>query len=371
MAKKLLSVCAIAICSACGLEDLDSASKFISKTQENTGLVTGDKHRPGGAHANAYLINRVHVKDNDGLSEFPTVSENCPGNRLSETCNLTADVFVGYWWTLPDSPPEDCRCRSPAVWKVGTPLPSSCCILRLCISNAATEVETAIDKWLAPLHTPYGSATNLIVSNSNTSLIGTFTSGGKVKPDLVINFVCARAKAASSWTFPDSNNDDCPLADTGNSGKSCTRYDTSTDGMLASSTILPDPSDTDGARNIPIIYIGDDDIPTESHYDAVGHHDRLDLLHEIGHAFGLANTHREDKTKIGKQPRAIMARDRIFVRGNTSIVVGIRDDEIGVQWLYEHHHRGISTRNCSFSGQNTLTEDYPDAGLRCEPKYTI
>ena len=381
MAKKLLAVCAIAICSACGLEDLDSASKFISKTQENTGLVTGDKHRPGGAHANAYLINRVHVNDNDGLSEFPTVSENCPGNRLSETCNLTVAAWVGWYANTPagcfcvnngdklarlnaGSAPEAC------TLPLNPPQGAEACVWTPCLSNAATEVETAIDKWLAPLHTPYGSATNLIVSNSNTSLSGTFTRGGKVKPDLVINFVCARAKAAS-WVFPPLPDTECPsaAAEGSNSGKSCTRYDTSTDGMLASSTILPDPSDTDGARNIPIIYIGDGDIPTESHYDAVGHHDRLDLLHEIGHAFGLANTHREDKTKIGKQPRAIMARDRIFVRGNTSLLLG-RDDEIGVQWLYEHHRRGIGTRNCHFQDKYA-DKDYPDAGLGCEPKYSL
>ena len=377
MAKQLLSVYALILCLACGLEDSDSASKFISKTQNDpaNNLTTGNKHRPFGAHANAYLINRVHVEDNDGLSEISTGSENCLGNRLAETCNLTADVFVGYWWEPPDPLPDECSCGFAGIWEVGTPLPLGCCTLRFCLSNAATEVESAIDKWLAPLRTPYGDDDNPIVSNSSTDLLGTYTSGGKSKPDLVINFVCGQARDASDWKFPDSDNDDCPSS-AGTSGKSCTRYDTSSDGNLASDKILPSPSDD--MRNIPIVYIGDGDIPAENQKnDAMEEHDRLDLLHEIGHAFGLADTHRStDKTiKIGKQPRSIMARDRIFVRGAKSLVLG-HDDKVGVQWLYEHHRNGVSTRNCfleeEYVEKNYNTDETPSQTyVGCELRYPL
>ena len=102
MAKKLLSVCAIVICSACGLDDLDSASKFISKTQNDPTLTTGDKHRcyfSGGTricgdHGNAYLINKVHVHDHPD-----------PANRIDPYSNLTIAVNVG-WYALPHA---DCN----------------------------------------------------------------------------------------------------------------------------------------------------------------------------------------------------------------------------------------------------------------------
>ena len=46
MAKKLLAVGALMLCLACGIEEADSLSKFISKTQEDTSLV--GKHMPAG-----------------------------------------------------------------------------------------------------------------------------------------------------------------------------------------------------------------------------------------------------------------------------------------------------------------------------------
>ncbi len=56
-------------CLACGLDDLESGQKFISKTQEEHGnFPTGGnpgKHQRGGDHQNAYLINKVHVADNE------------------------------------------------------------------------------------------------------------------------------------------------------------------------------------------------------------------------------------------------------------------------------------------------------------------
>ena len=107
----------------------------------------------------------------------------------------------------------------------------------------------------------------------------------------------------------------------------------------------------------------------------MGHHDRLDLIHKIGHAFGLADTHKSNDItkKVGKQPRSIMARDRIFVRGNTDLVLG-NDDKMGIQWLYEHHRRGKGVSNCHFQSEYAH-KDYPTATGEpeegCEPKYNL
>ena len=66
-----------------------------------------------------------------------------------------------------------------------------------------------------------------------------------------------------------------------------------------------DPTGLTDARkllrhNTPVIFIGDDPRKGqnsitdgyEQHYFKIGEHDQLDLMHNIGHAFGLWNTHK-------------------------------------------------------------------------------
>ena len=195
-----------ALVASCGLEELESASKFISKTQEDPTLTTGSKHRPGGLHANAYLINKVHVKDNDENSE------GCTGNRLNETCNLTVEANVG-WWAIPVTACAGFCTPTAGFLGAGKTVitPPTCtdkvnatkshnCAIRYCTGTsaaAATEVNAAIDLWLAPLRTPYNKVSDPIVSTNNTSLRGTYTSGGKTpNADLIINFICSAAKAS-------------------------------------------------------------------------------------------------------------------------------------------------------------------------------
>ena len=150
-------------------------------------------------------------------------------------------------------------------------------------------------------------------------------------------------------------------------GTGCTRY------KSGATTIASAPIDDDAAttttneakdHNQPVIYIGED-TRINGRYDEIGAHDRLDLLHEIGHAFGLADTHGTTQgTPQGEQPRSIMARNRIFVRGDISLLLS-NDDKVGVQWLYEHHRNGINATNCHFDEYQHSTTD------KCVPQRSL
>ena len=410
--RRLFAIAGVCVLlSSCGVEELESGTRFISRTQTDPTLIRDDayanKHRPGGAHANAYLINRVHKSDND------EAKENCSDDRVTSTCNLRVDVNVGYWEARKMSQPDDCNdnCVGKKIWQVtsDTKPTSRCCDVHTCINNPATVVNTAIMQWLEPLRDPYNKADDPIVSiNDNRFKVLSFVGDatGKDKPDLIINFVCSetKEKAASGWPtyppngwiFPNSNRD-CPSSTT--TQLSCTRYHTGTDlspGQLGGGNIKSKPAEpirSNVPMNIPIIYIGDgkfavdgsDDNPTALQYDKIagaGNHDRLDLLHELGHAFGLADTHESGGTdKIGKQPTSLMQRNRYFRRGNTELSLDGRpllkstdiilspDDEAGVQWLYEHHRRGYPTDNCRFPDEYTHKEVGGDD--TCEPLHAL
>ena len=289
------------------------------------------------------------------------------------------------------------------------------CTINYCTGTsaaAATEVNNAIDLWLTPLRTPYGTTNNPIVSNTNTSLAGTYTSGGKTTPDLTIKFMCSDSFDTStsngtcilgntsctveSWKWPYydrknnttdfGNGNGCGYNDGHESwdaiseGTGCALYrertqggDECTGGNCEDIVSLK-PQGLN-AYNQPVIYIGDDgraanDPSKAKGYDEIEEHDRLDLIHEIGHAFGLADTHRANGTKVNKQPRAIMARDRIFERGDAALVLS-KDDKMGIQWLYEHHRRGVGISNCHFQNEYA-NKDYTGTPAKgCEPKYNL
>ena len=198
MAKQLLSVGTLMlILSACGLEELESMSKFISKTQEDPTLADTNKHIPGGAHANAYLINKVHVKDNDDLIE------NCDETRLGITCNLTAEVLVG-WWGITTDNCSNCTSQKGITNAGQAPTPTGttggddpapcACGYEMCVSNAVAKVNEGINMWLDPLRKPYGSVANPIVSGNYVN----DSTKRKTKSDLLIHFLCS-AKNFGDW----------------------------------------------------------------------------------------------------------------------------------------------------------------------------
>ena len=394
----LLAVIGVLLVS-CGVEELESGTRFISRTQTDPTLIgdddNTDKHRPDGLHANAYLINRVHKKDNDGAAE------NCSDDRVTPTCNLRVDVNVGYWYT--DTDPNDIgrECSSPPRPNLsGTP--SVGCTVHACVANPAEVVNTAIMQWLEPLRTPYNKADDPIVSINDGSLLpgaqGSFLGGatGKSKPDLIINFVCKNSRGGESGWSKDAHWQsaaDAGFCLNGNYDGACTLYDTTTTTVSVGTS----PANDVNARNIPIIYIGEgkfavdgrEDNPTAIQYDSIagaGNHDRLDLLHELGHAFGLADTHESGSTKkIGKQPTSLMLRDRYFRRGNTDLqlngltllkptdIILSPDDETGIQWLYEHHRRGYPTDNCRFPDEYIHKTDRVSGKSidTCEPLHAL
>ena len=100
------------------------------------------------------------------------------------------------------------------------------------------------------------------------------------------------------------------------------------------------------------------------------------FLHEMGHAFGLADTYVRvadwgnpqldkgglDSTK-GTQPAALMSGNSIHKDGRP--VLG-QDDKNGVIWLYEVVHEGLSIRDCFFSDY-----ELEHAPLGCRPKHPL
>ena len=97
------------------------------------------------------------------------------------------------------------------------------------------------------------------------------------------------------------------------------------------------------------------------------------LAHELGHAFGMADTYvgrNEDLNKgqiitstggiartVGKQPASIMSSNGKLLS---------EDDKRGIVWLYKHVHEGLKTEDCFFP--DYVYEQDP-AG--CRPKYPL
>ena len=93
------------------------------------------------------------------------------------------------------------------------------------------------------------------------------------------------------------------------------------------------------------------------------------LLHELGHAFGLADTHARENlistggflATMGRQPRSIMSGfSRDLGRG-----LG-KDDKNGITWLYKYLHENHRVRNCFFHDYVRVETDG-----RCSPKYPL
>ena len=109
----------------------------------------------------------------------------------------------------------------------------------------------------------------------------------------------------------------------------------------------------------------------------LSHQFKHDLLHEVGHAFGLGdvyiigwnvNTGGLADT-AGKHPASIMSGHLYNQDFSGNLWTLSRDDQLGMIWLYEHIHEGISRKACE-----TIFPDYhytesPNPG--CEPKHPL
>ena len=99
------------------------------------------------------------------------------------------------------------------------------------------------------------------------------------------------------------------------------------------------------------------------------------LAHEIGHAFGLADTYVGRVENVGKlvvnkpgtttgglndtvgtQPASVMSHSVNFPRGNTDSLS--EDDKRGIVWLHKAFHEGLQIDDCS-SFLNMFTEQEP------------
>ena len=98
------------------------------------------------------------------------------------------------------------------------------------------------------------------------------------------------------------------------------------------------------------------------------------LTHELGHAFGLADTYvgRGEvkvsvskggiRATIGVQPASVMSGHLHFFRP----LPLTNDDSNGIIWLYKHYHEGLPIDNCLFPDYEF--ERDPDG---CRPKYPL
>ena len=348
MKSQLCAVVIGALVLSCGDNDLESASKFISKTQEE-----GEDIKK---FTNAFLINKVHAKSDHNKDRGE--NDRTPPN------NLTVHVNVGYWYGITDE--DRCSNIQPRIWQVHTTptarIPEGACNVRYCVSAPANAVNAAINQWLEPLRGPYDSDRDPIVSGDFVT-----TNTKSDSPDLIINFVCGGASGAS-WPWPTASpNGDCPSSSVG--GQSCTRYGTS------ERVATPIAN-----NNIPIIYIGNGPRPYAGPniqhgkeftlYDRIpghGSHDHLDLLHELGHAFGLADTHEAFGVPKDKQPLSIMNGNRPATGLGSPLQLS-QDDKKGVQWLYEHHRRDVAETNCFFPEYTSKTNSGTHS---CEPSNSL
>ncbi len=101
---------------------------------------------------------------------------------------------------------------------------------------------------------------------------------------------------------------------------------------------------------------------------------KIALMHELGHAFGLADTYVGRpiqpnvstgglRTTVGTQPASLMSHPN----HQDDPLGGIgKDDENGIIWLYKHIHEDLPLEDCFFS--NYELEKSPDG---CRPKYPI
>ena len=312
---KRLLACAIMLilAKACGVEE-PYDTDFISRTQAESTLIEGNKHRHGGLHHNAYLINKVHNSDHPNPVRF--------GPKY---LNLTVDVNVG-WYGVDTKSCGSCSNRKGYMkaGKAPDPLPTGkndgdeCnCTYKTCtqkeeddktnLDGAVAHVNYAINEWLKPLAIPYGKTNDPIISGDY--IHATNTDRKKLVPDLTINFLCTEASGddnnSHGWN---KNGLLCTHPNDTHKG-SCFGYVNNNPPKDGEERIgqSPKPTDPDTSltgnelarHNTPIIYIGNDPRdPSDIRngyfhgYHKIGKHDQLDLMHNIGHAFGLWNTHK-------------------------------------------------------------------------------
>ena len=101
------------------------------------------------------------------------------------------------------------------------------------------------------------------------------------------------------------------------------------------------------------------------------------LVHEMGHAFGLADTYLRQKDRDnnpeldkggsdftkGTQPNSMMSMTAQDARNDNYLG---RDDKRGIVWLYKRRYEGLALRDCFFPDYEL--EDDP---LGCRPKYPL
>ncbi len=110
----------------------------------------------------------------------------------------------------------------------------------------------------------------------------------------------------------------------------------------------------------------------------------LAIMHEIGHAFALADTYLNNTTfdvpssgnvssTIGSQPLSVMSASSFT--GDSDLphnFVLSKDDTRGIQWLYRYHHENLSPTNCppEFVYEK-LTDRYPYSVGGCVPRQPL
>ena len=362
MNKTLCAVVGLLLIS-CGDDDLESASKFIAEVhdRDNTSGSPQD-HQLGGIFEDAYLINKVHVDDHQYTTELGAKSDVACDSK--ETCTMKVHVNVGYY------PSEVDECTGTGIWKVHEtekPAEDSESKRCFCVDNPTAVVSDAINTWLAPLEIHHGSEHRALISKISIEK----EAEEKTAPDLIVNFFCQDA-IPSAYKIENASGSGCPSAfvknesttdTTGGTTGSCTRYctgDLCTDDNFKLANIATrsklSPTAPENYRPIPIIYIGPRQGKIHAN-DTIGEHDKLDLLHQIGQAFGLAEITQQNT----EQPnQTIMAKHRTVKNRQLALS---SDDEAGVRWLYQHHRRQRRATDCG--------EDYDYKNNGCVPKHLL
>jgi len=107
--------------------------------------------------------------------------------------------------------------------------------------------------------------------------------------------------------------------------------------------------------NVPAIYIENTSFS------------KFGLLHEIGHAFGLADTYMMGVEKPG-QPPSVMSSTLPFLDAQGELTLA-KDDIRGAQWLYNYFHNKGQEQGCLFPDYEASHDSF--GGVICTPKNVL